>query len=104
MSHACPNWMLAADAHFLKLLCLQNRGLRATDNLDRRTPVGELRAVFKIHCVYVYKTNLFRKQADVNQIQLYGQLKKKKQYKGSTRGLNFAAVKPTTTQVLTAVS
>jgi hypothetical protein len=47
MYHACPTRMHAADAHFLKLLRLQNRGLRDIGNLDRRTLVGELRV-----CLY----------------------------------------------------
>jgi hypothetical protein len=71
--------MHAADAHFLKLLRLQIRGLRAIGNPDRRTLVRELRAAFRIHCVHVYITYLIRKQAEVIQIQLYEQLNKKKQ-------------------------
>jgi hypothetical protein len=39
MTHACPTWKYVADAHLLKLQCLQNIVLRATGNLDKRIPV-----------------------------------------------------------------
>jgi heme oxygenase len=38
VTHACPTWDYAADAHLLKLQRLQNRTIRAIGNLDRYTP------------------------------------------------------------------
>jgi hypothetical protein len=65
MTYACPTWEYAADAYFLKLQRLHNRVLRATGNLDRRTPVCEMRVAFKIPYVYDYITKLCRTQAEV---------------------------------------
>jgi hypothetical protein len=65
MTHACPTWKYAADAHLLKLQRLQNRVLRATGNLDRCTPVRKLHVAFKIPYVYEYITTLCRAQAEV---------------------------------------
>jgi hypothetical protein len=57
----------AADAVFLKLQRLKNIFLRAIGNLDRPTPVGDLHVAFKIPYVYLYVTNLCRKQSEVIQ-------------------------------------
>jgi hypothetical protein len=65
MTHACPTWEYAADAHLLKLQRLQNRVLRTTENLDRCTPLRELRVAFKIPYVCDYITKLCRTQAEV---------------------------------------
>jgi hypothetical protein len=48
ITYACPTWEYAADANFLKLQRLQNRVLRAFGNLDRSTPVRELRVKLKL--------------------------------------------------------
>jgi hypothetical protein len=48
MTYACPTWKYAADAHLLKMQCLQNRILRAMGNLDKGTLVRELHVAFKI--------------------------------------------------------
>jgi hypothetical protein len=51
--------------HLLKLQRLQNRVLRATGNLDRRTLVRKLQVVSKMPYVYDYITKLCRTQAEV---------------------------------------
>jgi hypothetical protein len=65
MTYACPTWEFAADTHLMKLQRLQNRVLRAIGNLDRSTPVRDLRSAFKIPYVYDYITKLCRRQAEV---------------------------------------
>jgi hypothetical protein len=65
MNYACPTWDYAADAHLLKPQRLQNRVLRAIENLDRCTSVRELYVAFKIPYVYDCITKLCRTQADV---------------------------------------
>jgi hypothetical protein len=65
MTYACPTWEYAADAHLLKLERLQNRVLRATGNLDRRTMVCEMHVAFKIPYACNYITKLCRTQAEV---------------------------------------
>jgi hypothetical protein len=62
---ACPTWEYVADVHLLKLQHPQNRVLRATGSLHRRTPVRELLMAFKITYVYDYITKLCRTQAEV---------------------------------------
>jgi hypothetical protein len=47
MTYACPTWEHAAGAHPLKPRRLQNRVLRATGNLDWRTPARDLHVAFK---------------------------------------------------------
>jgi hypothetical protein len=42
IKYACPSWEYAVDAHLLKLQRLQNRVLRTTENLDRRTLIREM--------------------------------------------------------------
>jgi hypothetical protein len=44
---------------------LQNRVLRATGNIDRRTPVSKLHVGFKFPYVYSYITTLCRTRAEV---------------------------------------
>jgi hypothetical protein len=61
MSYACASWEYEADAHLLKLQCLQNRVLRATGNLDRRALVHEMNVTY----VYDYITKLCRAQGEV---------------------------------------
>jgi hypothetical protein len=65
MTHACPTWGYAADAHLLKLQRMQNRLFRATGNLDRSTPVRKFHVAFKIPYVYDYITKLCRTQVEV---------------------------------------
>jgi hypothetical protein len=67
MTYACPTWEHAADAHLFKLKRLQNRVIRATGTLDRRTPVLEMHVLvaFNISYVYDYITKLCRTQAEV---------------------------------------
>jgi hypothetical protein len=48
MTYVCSTWEFAADTHLMKLQRLQNRVLRAIDNLDRRTPVRDLHLAFKM--------------------------------------------------------
>jgi hypothetical protein len=49
----------------MKLQRLQNKVLRATGNLPRRTPVRDLHIAFQISQVYDYITKLCRQQAEV---------------------------------------
>jgi hypothetical protein len=65
MTYVCPTWEYAADAHLLKLQCLQNRVLHAMGNLDQCTPVCELHVTVRIPYMYDYVTILCRKQAEV---------------------------------------
>jgi hypothetical protein len=100
--YACPTWEYAADAHLLKLQCLQNRVLRAVGNFDRPTPVRELHVAFKLPDVYDYITKLWWKQADVIQnrlIQMYMQLDKEKSCIGSIMGLNLVVVRLTSGKI-----
>jgi hypothetical protein len=64
MTYACPTRKYVADAHLLKLQHLTNRVLRATENLDRCTPVRELHLAFKFPYVYNYITKLCRTQIE----------------------------------------
>jgi hypothetical protein len=48
MTYASPTWAYAADGHLLKWQFLQNRVIRATENLYRRKLVRELHVEFKI--------------------------------------------------------
>lgn len=47
-TYACPNWEYATDAHLLKLQRMQNKVLRAAENLDGFTSVRELHVTSKI--------------------------------------------------------
>jgi hypothetical protein len=67
MTYACPAWEFAADSHLLKLQRLQNRFLRTTGNLPRRTPTRALHRTFLIPYVYGYITKICRKQAEAIQ-------------------------------------
>jgi hypothetical protein len=97
MSYARPTWEYAVDAHLLKLQRLQNRVRRAGGILDRRTLVREMLVAFKISYVYHYVTKLCRTQAEVI-LNLRSPIVRGTG-QGSTRGLNLAAVKPTTVQL-----
>jgi hypothetical protein len=92
MIYACPTWEYAADAHLLKWQQLQNRVLRAIENLDRCTPVRELHVAFKIIYVYGYINKLHR-QAEVIVIHVNPNLRgigqgeaKHRKYKGLKLG------------------
>jgi hypothetical protein len=65
MTYACSTWEYVADAYLLKCLCLQNRVLYTTANLDRCTPVRELHMAFKIYYVCDFITKFCRTQAEV---------------------------------------
>jgi hypothetical protein len=67
MTYACPAWESAADSHLLKLQLLQNRVLRTTGNLPRRTSTRTLHLAFQIPYVYDYITEKCRKQEEVIQ-------------------------------------
>jgi hypothetical protein len=98
----CPIWEHAADAHLLNLQRLQNRVLRAIGNLDRCTPVRELHVAFKFPYVYNYITDLCRTQGKAilnHENEMNVVLDKEKPGIGSIRGLNSAAVRPTTVQL-----
>jgi hypothetical protein len=71
MVYSYPTSEFTADGHRLKLLRLQTRVLRITDNLDRRTVVRKLHVLFNIRYVYDYITKLCRRQAEVIQNQLH---------------------------------
>jgi hypothetical protein len=89
MAYACHTWVYAADAHLLKLQCLQNRVLCATGNLYRSTPVRKLHVAFKIPYVYDYITKLCRTQAEVipNDVNT------------NVRGIGQGEARPTTVQL-----
>jgi hypothetical protein len=103
MTNACPTWEYAVDAHLLKLQRLQNTVFSAVGNLDRCTPAHKLHVAFKIPYVYDYINELFSTQAEVilNRVNpnVYVVLDKEKFCIGSARGLNLAAVRPTTVQL-----
>jgi hypothetical protein len=65
MTYACPTWKYVADAHLLKLQCLQKIVLHGIGNPDRCTSVCELIVAFKIPYVYDYISKLCRTQAEV---------------------------------------
>jgi hypothetical protein len=67
VTYTCPAWEFAADSHLLKLQSLQNKVLRISRNLPRRTPTPALHLVFQIPYVYDYITKICRKQAEVIQ-------------------------------------
>jgi hypothetical protein len=48
MIYACPASEFAADSDLLKLQRLQNRLLRTTGNLPRRTPTRAIQRAFQI--------------------------------------------------------
>jgi hypothetical protein len=52
MTYVCPAWEFAADSRLLKLHRLQNRVLRTSGGLPRRTPTRALHRMF--HIPYVY--------------------------------------------------
>jgi hypothetical protein len=64
MTYACPTWEHAPDADILKLQRLQNRVLRAIENLDRCISVRKLHVAFKILYVYGNINKLRRTQAE----------------------------------------
>jgi hypothetical protein len=65
MTYACPIWEYAADARLLKLQSLQNRVLRAIENLYRYIQVHELHVALKMSYVYNFATTLCRTWAEV---------------------------------------
>jgi hypothetical protein len=67
MTYACPAWEFAADRHLSKLQHMQNRVLRTTGNLPRRTPTRALRQAFQIPYVYDYITEICGNQTEVIQ-------------------------------------
>jgi hypothetical protein len=73
MTHAYPAWEFSADSDLLKLQRLQNRVLRTTGNLTRRTRTGALHLTLQIpylyyyYYYYYYLTKICRKQAEVIQ-------------------------------------
>jgi nucleoid DNA-binding protein len=67
MTYVFPSWEFAADSHLLKLQRLQNKVLRTTGNLPRRTSTRDLYVTFKISYVYNFVAKLCRQQAEVIQ-------------------------------------
>jgi hypothetical protein len=88
MIYASPTWEYAADAHLLKLQCLQNRGLSAIDNFKRCIPAREMHMTLKIPYVYDYVIQLCKKPADVIQNHVNHNVLSigQKSYIGSIRG------------------
>jgi hypothetical protein len=62
MTYASPAWEFDADTHLIKLQRLENKVLRTTGNLPRRTSARDLPMGFKIPYVYDYITKLYRQQ------------------------------------------
>jgi hypothetical protein len=67
MTYACPVWEAAAVTHLMKHQQLQNKVLRVTGGLPRRTPTRYIHAGFQIPYVYDFITKICRKQAEVIQ-------------------------------------
>jgi hypothetical protein len=65
MTYACPTREYAADAHLLKLHCLQNRVLHATANLLRCIIACKLHMVFQTPYMYDRITKLCSIHAEV---------------------------------------
>jgi len=63
MIYVWPSWEFAADSHLLKLRRLQNKVLRTTGNLPRRTPTRDLHVVFNIPYIYNFDIKLCGQQA-----------------------------------------
>jgi hypothetical protein len=84
-----------AYTHRLKLQHPQNKVLHTTGNFPRHMPVCNLHVAFKILYVYDTVTILCRQQAEVMQNHEV----KANRNTGNIKGLNLAAVKPTTAQV-----
>jgi hypothetical protein len=82
---------------------LQNKVLRTIGNILRCTPVRDLHMAFKLPYLYDYITKLCKQQAEVIQnhenanVRNIGQGEARHR---NTRGLNLAAVKHTTVQVI----
>jgi hypothetical protein len=92
----------AADSHLVRLQRLQNKVLRTTGNLPRRTPIRDLHMVFKIPYVYDYIKNYAGnklKSYKITITKMFAILDKAKRDIEIIRGLNLAAVKYTTVQV-----
>jgi len=58
-------WEFAADSYLLKLQRLQNKDVRTTNNLPRRTPTRDLHMAFNIPYLYDFVTKLCWEQAIV---------------------------------------
>jgi hypothetical protein len=103
MTYTCPAWEFAADKHLLKLLRLQNKVLRTTENFPRRTSVRDLHMAFKLPYVHDYITKFCRQQAEVihnhENKKKFATLDKANPDTENIRGLNLAAIKHTTVQV-----
>jgi hypothetical protein len=65
LTYACPAWEFAVESYFPKLQRLQNKVLRTTGNLPRRTQTSNLHMSFKILYLYGFVTKLCREQATV---------------------------------------
>jgi hypothetical protein len=103
MTYACPAWEFAADNYLLKLQSLQNSVLRTIGHFPRRTPVREIHVAFEIP--YVYEISSLncagnrQKSYKITLTQMFATLDKAKPSTENIRGLNLAAVRPTTVQV-----
>jgi hypothetical protein len=49
MTYACPASEFAADAHLIKLQCLQNRVLHTTGKFPRNALIHDMHITFQIH-------------------------------------------------------
>jgi hypothetical protein len=67
MTYAYPTWDFSADAHLIKLQCLQNKVLRTIGNFPRHIPVRELHNAFSMPYIYDCITKLSRQQPEVIQ-------------------------------------
>jgi hypothetical protein len=81
MIYACAAWEFAAETHLLKLQRLQNKVLRTTGKLPRRTPVRDLHMAFQIPYVYDYITKNAgskQKSSKIMKMKLFAMLDKAK--------------------------
>jgi hypothetical protein len=83
MTYACPAWELAADSHLLKVQRLQNRVLRTTGNLPRRTLTSAVHRAFQIQYVCDYIRKICKKQAEF--LQTHDNLNARNIYKNEAQ-------------------
>jgi hypothetical protein len=99
MTYISTSWESAANIHLLKLQHLQNKIFLTIGNFPRCTPVRELHKAFNIPYIYDYISKLCRQQAEVIQNHENANFRNIGQCEAQHRGLNLAAVKPTTVQL-----
>jgi hypothetical protein len=62
---ACPTWAFVALTHLYKLRRLKNKALGVTGNFQKNTLVHDVHKAFKFPYIYVYRTKVWQRQAEV---------------------------------------